>query len=166
MLRLVYRIQDLNFSALMTIYEEGNRENGDERYPHLSPESRLLLAEQDFYSYLREVFFQTPGSFYAIWEAQDRAVSALRMEPYKEGFLLEALETAPLLRKKGYAKALVNEAMQYMKQKGFCPVYSHIRKGNLASEEVHRQCGFSVHQDIAVYIDGSVNSRSNTWIYW
>ncbi len=165
MLDLVFHMKDLDFSSLMDIYEEGNRENGDELYPDYSPEGRLRLAEQDFHRYLAESFFGTEGAFYALWRVQNESVSALRLEPYRDGWLLEALETKPSKRSSGYAKALLQAVLAYMRHGAFLPIYSHIRKGNAASETVHRICGFSVWKDLAVYIDGSVDHRCNTWIY-
>ncbi len=165
MLHLAYSLRELDFSALMTVYEEGNRENGDALYPYLSRESRLLRAERDFYDYLKEVFFETSGSVYAFWEVQGRMVSALRLEPYRDGYLLEALETSPAYRGKGYATALMAAFLQFARSNDKLPVYSHIRKGNVPSEKVHKKSGFRICKDLAVYIDGSVDSRCNTWKY-
>ncbi len=163
MLRIAYGIQDLNFTALMAIYQEGNLENGDELYPELTPPERLRRAEQDFYDYLRQDFFQAEGALYALWEVQGEPVSALRMEPYRDGYLLEALETAPSHRRQGYAKSLMEAFLAFARQKGLIPVYSHIRKGNIPSERVHQSCGFVVYKDLAAYIDGSVDHKCNTW---
>ena len=55
MLQLATKLQELNFSQLMAVYEEGNRENAADRYPE-EPEFRgLALAEEDFrqISYVR-----------------------------------------------------------------------------------------------------------------
>ena len=51
MLIVATRMQEMNFSALMEVYREGNAENGAQRYPHESATVQLLLAEQDFYQY-------------------------------------------------------------------------------------------------------------------
>lgn len=165
MLHIVYEMKDLDFPGLMAIYEEGNRENGEELYPQYSADGRMRLAQQDFYEYLKHVFFRAEGVFYAVWTVQGDPVSALRIEPYRDGFLLEALETKPQCRGKGFAKALVGAVQDYLRQQGKLPVYSHIRRGNLPSEKVHSSCGFRIYKDMAVYIDGSVNSRCRTWIW-
>ncbi len=165
MLYLVSCMDELPFASLMKIYREGNRENGDELYPELSAQGRLFRAEQDFCCYLREDFFRVKGSFYAIWKAQGEFVSALRMEPYRDGYLLEALETAPGYRRRGYGKSLICAVLSEMSQQGKLPVYSHIRKGNIPSEKTHKICGFRIWKDTAVYIDGSADQRCNTWIY-
>ena len=123
---------------------------------------QLYLAEQDFYQYLRECFFAVPGAFYAVWVEHDRYVSALRMEPYKDGLLLEALETAPEHRQKGYATALIRAALQ---KAGSVKVYSHVSKKNVPSWKTHEVCGFQKILDYAVYADGSVLRSSVTFCH-
>lgn len=160
MLRIVRSMKELNFARLMEVYAESNRENGDDFYPQLSAGQRLLQAEQDFYGYLREGFFKTEGAYYALWEQDGHYVSALRIEPYKDGVLLEALETAPIHRSKGYAKKLIKAVLAIERK-----VYSHVGKGNLPSLRAHEACGFQRISEQAVYIDGSVNSKCCTLCY-
>lgn len=162
MLLLLKRLNDIHFSSLMAVYEEGNRENGDDLYPQETPERRLALAEADFHDYLRQVFFPTPGAVYALWEADGKYLSALRLEPYRDGFLIAGLETAPEQRKKGYASQLLAAVQaHYSGEK----LYSHVAKGNIASLATHRKCGFRRIAEYAVYIDGSANNRCCTLLY-
>lgn len=162
MLKFYSRLTQLRFGDLMAVYEEGNRENGAECYPNLPPEQQLQLAEQDFYGYLHDVFFSTEGAVYAVWEIGGQYVSALRLEPYRDGLLLAALETKPSERGRGYAKALVR---QVLREKGGEVIYSHVSHKNTPSIRVHQACGFEKISDTAVYLDGSVNSRCMTLRY-
>ena len=159
MLIVANNLRELSFGKLMEVYAEGNLENGHDLWPN-EPEGRqIALAEQEFYHYLREVFFKTPRAFYFIWEEADNYVSALRIEPYRDGFLLEALETAPMHRRKGYAAKLMEATLLYI---GNEKIYSHVGKRNLASLRTHESCGFRIVSDFAVYADGSVNQRCFT----
>lgn len=161
MLIVAKSIKDLSFGKLMEVYTEGNLENGQDLWPH-EPEARqIALAEQEFYQYLQQVFFRTPDARYLIWEENGRYVSALRLEPYQDGLLLEALETAPEMRKKGYAARLVRAALEHA---GEGTVYSHVGKRNVASLRTHEACGFRRLLDYAVYADGSVNDRCCTLV--
>lgn len=162
MLLMVSKMKDLHFSSLMAVYEEGNRENGAEFFPQESPERQQALAEQEFYNYLSQVFFPTPGALYALWEENGKYVCALRLEPYRDGLLLEALETAPEARRKGYAKKLVTAVQAHF---GSGKIYSHVGKRNVASLKTHEACGFRRILEYAVYIDGSVNDRCCTLVY-
>ena len=161
MLLIAKRLKDLSFGKLMKVYEEGNRENGQDFWPDESPDRQIALAEQDFYDYLDQTFFKISGAFYAIWENEGQNASALRIEPYQDGFLLEALETAPKQRRRDCAKNLIRAVLAYMK-KG--KIYSHVSKRNLPSLRTHEVCGFRKILDHAVYADGSVLSTSVTLI--
>ena len=161
MLYITTNLREVNFSALMTVYEEGNRENGALFHPELPEGQQMLRAEQSFHQYLKEVFFPMAGSVYAIWVEKDVYVSALRLEPYEDGLLLEALETAPAYRRKGYAEKLMRAVQMEFPQK----IYSHVSKKNTASLAVHKKCGFRQVLDYAKYIDGSVVRNAVTLCY-
>ncbi len=163
MLRTVRNMGQLPFGALMEIYAEGNLENGRDNWPHLSEGEQLLRAEQDFYQYLQEIFFTTPNAVYYLWEENGTPVSALRLEPYRDGLLLEALETAPQHRQKGYAKALLLAVLEAV---GNQRIYSHVHKKNAASLKTHLGCGFAPISGQAVYADGSVNGHCCTLLYF
>lgn len=156
MLLIANRMGDLSFSGLMEVYREGNLENGATQYPHCGEGEQLLYAEQDFYRYLTEVFFPTPGAVYLIWTEEGTYCSALRLEPWRDGLLLEALETAPALRRRGYAAALLREMKRFVAESGGGAVYSHVDQQNLPSLKSHYGAGFKKELDYAVYADGSV----------
>ena len=160
MLYIAKKLRDLDFRQLMDVYREGNLENAAEIFPNAPENQWLLLAEQSFYQYLREIFFSTEGAFYAIWVERGRYVSALRLEPYRDGLLLEALETAPEERRKGYAQELIHAVISYV---GDVKVYSHVGKKNIASLAVHKKCGFHRILEYAAYADGSVLQSSCTF---
>lgn len=161
MLIVCEELKDIRFGQLMTVYEDGNLENGQDLYPDLSQPQQLLQAEQDFYQYLQDIFFKTKGARYCLWVVNGAYVSALRLEPYRDGLLLEALETAPNQRKKGYASQLICQVLRLEQLRGR-KIYSHVGKWNEASLQTHLKCGFEIISDRAVYVDGSVNDRCYT----
>lgn len=161
MLVLAKKLHQLNFQQLMEVYAEGNEENGEEMWPELNREQRLLRAEQAFYQYLVEGFFPVPGAVYAIWEENGAYISALRLEPYEDGLLLEALETAPQYRRRGYGEKLIRAVQDTFPQK----IYSHVSKKNIPSLAIHKKCSFVQVLDYAKYIDGSVNRNAVTLCY-
>ncbi len=145
MLKIVKKMADLDFGQLMTVYAESCGES--------------LAAEQDFYGYLQEDFFRQPGAYYALWVVDGRYVSALRMESFRDGWLLTGLETAPNVRRKGYAGALLGGVLA-MSNPG--RIYSHVKKDNISSLFVHEKCGFQRISEQAVYLDGSADSHCCT----
>ena len=155
MLHQARSLKDLRFASLMEVYIEGNLEKAEEGIS-------LLDAEQDFYQYLQQVFFAQQGAVYCIWQERGNYVSALRLEPYKDGLLLEALETAPDQRRKGYACGLMDATISWLKEQGGGILYSHVGKKNTASLGVHEKLGFERISEMAVYADGSVDGRCCT----
>lgn len=166
MLVVAKTLEELNFPELMKIYIEGNREHGQDLWPEKAEEEQLRLAEQDFYSFLKERFFVKPEAVYMIWSVDGKYISALRLEPNRDGFLLEALETLPEERKKGYAVTLISAVQKYLGSSSGIKIYSHVSKQNIASLKTHRRCGFDFYMDHTVRGDGSVNHNANTlcWI--
>lgn len=160
MLYIANRLKDLDFRQLMDVYEEGNLENAAELWPEEPEGQQLLLAEQSFHQYLRECFFPTEGARYCVWIVDGSYVSALRLEPYQDGLLLEALETKPGQRRKGYAVALVKAVLS---EAGDRKIYSHVGKRNTASLKTHENCGFRRIMEHAVYADGSVMTNHCTF---
>lgn len=165
MLRIIDSMSKLNFSGLMEIYLEGNQENGRQQYPYESESEQLRLAENDFYNYLDSIFFHQKNSVYAVWEDCGRYLAALRLEPYRDGYLLCALETAPDIRGKGYASLLIKDVQKYLSHNKHGIIYSHISKHNGPSLAVHNKCGFHIIKDYAVYSDGSVLQNCYTLAY-
>lgn len=150
MLIIAKSMGGLSFGALVTVYGES---------------LQTLSQEQDFYYYLNDCFFRMAGARYLIWQEEGQYLSALRVEPYRDGFLLNGLETAPEHRGKGYAAALIRATQDYLRKQGTACLYSHVEKKNTPSLMVHRKCGFEVLSDRAVFLDGSADCRSVTLFY-
>ena len=161
MLQIIYTMKELSFGKLMEVYEASNRE----RYPRLPAHQALAEAEQEVYDYLRNDFFTRPCAVICVWQEGGRYISALRLEPYRDGMLLTALETAPAFRYRGYAAMLIRQVLLWQEQQGDVVLYSHIDNDNQASIAVHEKCGFVRISDPAAYLDGSVSSRAGTYRY-
>ena len=160
MLICVRTFQELDFDALMQVYLEGNRENGEDLYPEETPERQMELALRGFKNYLRDDFFSNKGSCYWIWSENGAYRSALRLEPYQDGLLLEALETHPEHRRKGFAKKLISAVLEQLP--AGTRVYSHISKRNTPSLASHLSCGFHKLLDYSADADGTIYDHQVT----
>lgn len=158
MVKIVTKLTQLRYSDLMAVYEQSNRACAAQHYRALDANDGLIRAEQELYAYLGEIFFDRTGAFMGIWEENGEYVSAVRMEPYLDGLLLNGLETAPEHRNKGYAQRLVAAVLQDVR----LPVYSHVHKENGPSLRVHRACGFKRICEQATYLDGTVTDHACT----
>lgn len=162
MLKVIENIRQLDFAALMSVYEETNILSGKEQYPNLTESEQLREAEQVFYQYLYSVFFRQKGARYVVWVENRNYISAMRVEPYLDGFLLCGLETAPSFRKMGYAKKMICAFQESTREQ---KLYSHISKRNAASIQTHISCNFRIIKDYATHLDGSVFRDSVTMLY-
>lgn len=164
MFYILNNIRQVNFGQLMDVYSEANRERASDAYAHMERGQGILEAEQEFYAFLRE-FFRLPGAYLALWAPDGVYKAALRIEPYEDGVLIEGVETAPDSRRQGHGAKLLQETVKYLKNEKAEKIYSHIARDNIASVRLHRSCGFEKLLDHAVYVDGSVNRRADTYVY-
>jgi RimJ/RimL family protein N-acetyltransferase len=165
MLVVARSMRELPFEQLMSLYAESNQHRAMRQYPHETLARGMALVEQDFSDYLRNDFFVAAGAMYCLWMEEGEYVSALRLEPWKDGLLVTALETVPAHRGKGYACALLTAVQSMLAQQGDGRLYSHVHRKNEPSILVHEKCGFRRISDVAVFLDGSVDSRSGTYMY-
>ncbi|MBQ5653691.1 MAG: GNAT family N-acetyltransferase [Alistipes sp.] len=154
MLKIIKSMKDFPFVKVMEVYAQSNAATAREQFPGESEAQGLYRAEMEFYQYLRHDFFTMGDSFYALWMEKEKPVSAIRFERWKDGFLLEGLETHPDCRGLGYGTKLMNAVLCEIRE----PVYAHVRKDNWASLRVHEKCGFVRCQNTAM-VDGSFDSR-------
>ena len=158
MLRTFYRAQELDMEQLKAVYRQTNYEQGRKRFLREEPDDALRLAEEDFERYITEEFYRFPNAFYAVWEEAGQYRCALRMEPYRDGYLLTSLETHPDHRRRGYGTLLIQATSAAVN----ASVYAHIYKDNKISMAVHEKCGFCQELDYAKLLDGTVTQRACT----
>lgn len=141
--------EGLDPARFMGIYRESNEENTDYFYPDLKDKAEAVRrVEADFLDYLRRDFFSREGNRYLILEENGLWVSALRLSYVEEGlWYLEALETRPDCRRRGYGAKLLTEALEYLKQKGPFRLCDCVGKRNVPSLKTHEKCGFAVATD-------------------
>lgn len=163
MLIIVKQFRQLDREMLMALYKESNRKYAALLFPLEETEQGLSKFENAFEDYLRYDFFSAPGAFYALWEEDGRYLSAARFEPFEDGVLMEALETHPDYRCRGYAKKLIASVQENYADIG--KIYSHVEKKNLPSLKTHLSCSFTTALDYARYIDGTVTFDSWTLVF-
>ena len=163
MLHRITSFDGIDSRKLMDIYREGNLENADYFYPD-EPNRPLAIqkCEADFLHFLETNFYQREGSEYWILEEENTWVSALRLNQIEDGFYyLEALETHPLFRKKGYAARLLNGVIDVLKQRGSFKICDTVSKTNEASIGTHQKCGFEIVPGAAIdYLNNETSSDS------
>ena len=146
MLLKITRYEDLDGRKLMDVYAESNFENTDYFFPDIKDkEEAVKKVEAGFVDYLKKEFFTQEGSAYWILEEDGVWVSALRTTRFRpDACYLEALETKPDCRKRGYAVRLLTEVLTVLKADGPFVMYDCVGKRNTASLKTHEKCGFQI----------------------
>lgn len=133
---------------LMDIYLESNKENIKNFYPECKNEKiGLEMIKEDFCKYIKEEFFINKDNKYYILEKDNLWVSAMRISKIQDFYWIEALETHPMYRNKGYAKELLIGSINCLKQKGNFIIRDEVYKENIASLNTHLKCGFIIEYE-------------------
>lgn len=146
-IRFLHKIDE---KKLMNIYRESNEENTDYFYPNITDKHEALQrVEHDFLHFIQNDFFsENKQNQYMVLVIDDIWVSALRLYFIKDGFYyIEALETHPEYRKKGYATELLLGVIDRLKEKEHFTLCDCVSKKNIASLATHKKCGFKIASD-------------------
>lgn len=160
MLLLFTKYNEIDVTQLLNIWSESIHSSGIEKYPNHSIYEQRILSERDCSDYLQDMLNQSTG-ICAVWAPTGRYAAALRLEQYRDGFLIAGLETALDARRKGYAEALLSSLLDHFIG---TPIYSHISIKNVPSIRLHEKCGFRRIFDHAVFLDGSVSTNAYTYL--
>lgn len=163
MLKLFHSAKGIDKAQLLSVYAQSLGKAAAKRFSRLTPEEALWNARQEYLLFLQQAFFSRPGDLLAVWVENGQYVSALRLEAYQDGVLLEALETAPGHRRKGYASQLIRSVLNEVKPG--TKVYAHVDKHNLPSLHTHEACGFRRWKDSAAFVDGTISASAVTLLY-
>ena len=146
MLLQITRYADLDERMLMDLYAEGNLENTDYFFPGIKDKAEAVRkVEAGFLGFLQDEFMDRPGNTYWILEENGVWVSALRTTRIRPGlYYIEALETRPDCRRKGFAARLLTGVAETLKKDGPFRLCCCVSKKNTASLKTHLACGFAV----------------------
>ena len=144
MLLRITRYEDVDERKLMDVYAESNEENTEYFFPEEADrEKAVRQVEAGFLDFLKNEFFSLPEASVWVYEENGVWLCALRTCRVRNGLhYLEALETRPDQRGKGYASLLLAGVEEALKQEGPFRIYDCISKKNTASIRVHEKCGF------------------------
>ena len=161
MLLKLNRYSDVDPGKLMDLYAEGNLENAEDFYPDMDRNEAVKKVEAGFLSYLEQDFFRSTNPSYWVLEEDGQWVSALRLNRLQPDFYyLEALETRPDFRRKGYAARLLSEVIDVLKKKGSFRLCDCVSKRNEPSLRTHLKCGFEIVSEEGYdYLSGEASSR-------
>ena len=134
---------------LMDIYREGNIENTNYFYPDVSDKVEALRkVECDYLNYIENDFLVESKNQYMILERDGIWVCALRLYCVDDRlYFIEALETHPEYRKKGYGTQLLAGVTDILKRQGAFTIRDCVDKKNTPSLLTHQKAGFVIYGD-------------------
>lgn len=160
MLLRLTELTDADIPKLMAIYADGNRDNAEYFYPELPLMEGIAKEERKFVTMLREMFFPKPENELFVWRMESQWVAALRLTRLDGFYYLEALETKPDQRKKGYGRALLEAMCKELAVRGAVTIRDCVAKRNEASLRTHLSAGFVIDQDPGIdYLGGETDER-------
>lgn len=166
MLLLKNKMNCNELNLLMEIYEESNIENITYMFPECKNTAEGLEKVKNGYCrYITDEFLCDSENTYCIWVEDNQWVSALRLYKFKDCYFIEALETKPSQRKKGYGVKLMNSVISYLKAQGRFILRDHVCKGNAASLALHKKCGFEIEFENAVSFFPETINKTDTESY-
>ncbi len=108
------------------------------KYPDVTDLTTAIQQEEDSFVCFLQDFFTLPENTYYVLEKDNMPVSAARLSKINDFYYLEALETPPQYRKKGYASELLNEMITHLHQQGSVDIRDCVSKTNTASLATHK----------------------------
>ena len=146
MLIKISEYQKVDARKLMDVYSESNFENTDYFFPdETDKDAAVKKVEAGFLDFLKNDFFNKTDAAYWILEINGVYVSALRTCMIQKGlYYLEALETRPDCRRKGYGATLLSSVADTLKGNGPFRLCCCVSKKNTASLKTHEKSGFQI----------------------
>ena len=142
-------IDKVDLEKLMDIYEESNWENlsmVESEKDKLSDKNILYQKVRENYkSYLKNEFLKDGKNFLAIFKDDKAYLAALMIYDEGDFYLLEALETRPDARRRGYGEELVKGLISCLGND--IEIRSEVSKSNQKSLALHKKLGFEIKEE-------------------
>ena len=133
------------YRMVHSVYAEASYEIAKEKHPEMQDLSKTIREEEYYFveKFLGKFMSKNENTYY-VWKVDGEWVSALRLTKLDGFYFMEALETVPEHRKRGYASDLIKAVIQKLEDKENVVIRSNVRKTNTASLETHQKCGFVI----------------------
>lgn len=136
------------YRMVHSVYSEASYEIAKDKYPEIEDLSKAIQEEEQYFveKFLGKFMSKNVNTYY-VWEENSEWVSALRLTKLDGFYFMEALETTPEHRRKGYASELIKVLIQKLEEDESVVIRSNVRKSNLASLSTHQKCGFIIEEE-------------------
>lgn len=129
------------------IYIEASMETAADKHSELTDLAEAVKEEEQYFIEFLKNFLSKEQNTYYVLNVDGQWVSALRLTKIEDFYYMEALETAPEHRRKGYASELIREVISSLSAEGRIKIRSNVNKKNKASLDTHQKCGFTIEKE-------------------
>ena len=159
MIEIVKDINKETLKKLFGIYQESMEENLQNGYYSSTNE---MFA--DYEVFLKD-FISKPNQLVIVENQNNMWVSGLRaIETKARHWHIEAVETRPDSRRNGYGKTLLNQTLEYLATLGMKTADCSIAKNNIASQILHKKCGFVCTNKNPIY-EGKPSKNTQIYLF-
>lgn len=139
--------QDEIYKLINDVYIEGCYEIAKDKCSDKDKLAEAIEREKKYYANYLEHFFDNDNNDYYVLEDNNHWISAARITTSKECYYLEALETNPENRMKGFGEKLLLGIISSLEENGNIILRCNVGKNNIASYRLHRKCGFIIENE-------------------
>ncbi len=144
----ISQLSDLEKEQWFDVLNNGLEEDRDISLDNPKISKLQENIETDYLKYLHECtrtayYF----SYFVLYNEEGVMVSVCRVFEKDHQFYLEGLETHRDYYRKGYASALVNEVILYLKEIDISTLRSSVSTSNLRSIQFHKSLGFAIYDE-------------------
>lgn len=145
-IKMLERIENVNeqvIEKMFLLYEESMAD--------MKGEFKDLDEMKASYAAFLKEFIENPKQMVFVETAEKQWVCGLRAVESEQGkWFLEAVETMPGQRNRGYGKKLIRHVTEFLKGTGAKKIDCIIGKSNLSSIKMHSDCGFIETKELPV----------------
>jgi len=145
-------------AGLLRICAESNARVYRKRYAkqYASDTEAWDALMRDYTEFIREFAAQDDRRIFALKENGNWAAALRVIRMDADNWYLAALETAPTFRRKGFARRLLSQTVDYLRGQNACSIVSIVEKENKASRALHEACGFALTGSTAKDHEGNL----------
>lgn len=154
-------------AALLCVYAQTTEEIYKKKYEGRYGSDKYARAAlaQDYSDFIAEFITQNDRYIFAVKENETYAAVLRIIQMSEFGWYIEAMETAPQYRRKGFARYLLKQTLRCMRNLGAKTIISVIGNDNLASLALHISCGFTDTGKTPKDIEGAPFERFSIFEY-
>lgn len=158
--------EGINKDEFLAVYKESAKINAPKWYPSLPFEAAVEKYESGYWDFMQDSFWDEKGILLVVSSGSHYMSAVVAYQKANNSFLIEALETAPNERGKGYGKNALKEMLKFLVSSyPDATVYSFTGKQNIPSQRTHESVGMTRIHDYWQDSSGAIDNTQITYVF-